>query len=250
MVREVTLNSDMGEGSHYDEMLLNYVDYANVAGGGHAGDVGSVELTVRLASLHGVAVGAHPSYPDRDGFGRVSLFSEIDPNVLKLSLVEQIVAVFDQSALLNVPFTHVKPHGAIYNDAMWDGEVASLVLDAIDIVREEVRERGGAEFAVMGMPGTLFEELAFSRGYTYLREGFVDRLYRPDGRLASRDTPGAVLHSVEDVTRQVYNLLNGQVETSDGSMVALEVDTLCIHSDTDGADRIAKIVYSLLGEER
>jgi UPF0271 protein len=179
---EIDLNADLGEGGACDEELLRVVSSCNVACGGHAGDAESMGLTVRSAIANGVAVGAHPAYPDREGFGRESGFMTGD--ALYESLTEQVSELADIAAHLGARLTHVKPHGALYNDALRDGTLA-------DVIARVTAEAPG-EPAFVGMANTELEFAAKRHGLTFIAEAFVDRAYEPDGALVSRKEPGAV----------------------------------------------------------
>ena len=234
----IDLNADLGEGDPYDEDLLGIVSSCNVACGGHAGDALSMTATVRSAIANGVAVGAHPSYPDREGFGRESGFLRGDS--LYASLTDQVQSLADIAAELGTRLTHVKPHGALYNDAVRDAELADI------IARVTAEAPGKAAF--VGMANTELEKAAKRHGLQFIAEGFVDRAYEEDGTLVSRKEPGAVHTELPVVTNQAINLAkHGRVTARNGQVINIQVDTLCIHGDTPGAADVARAVRDVLG---
>jgi UPF0271 protein len=233
----IDLNADLGEGAPYDIDLLKIVSSANVACGGHAGDADSMVQTIRLAIANGVAVGAHPGYPDRDGFGRESGFMGGDE--LYESLTSQVTTLADIAAQLGARLLHVKPHGALYNDAVKDPELA-------DIIARVTAELPG-DTAFMGMAGTELEASARRHGLEFIAEAFVDRAYEPDGTLVSRKEPGAVHQELFVVTTQAVSLAtDGKTMSRIGEEIEVRADTLCIHGDTPGAAEKARAVRDVL----
>ena len=233
----IDLNADLGEGDACDEELLQIVSSCNVACGGHAGDADSMIRTVRSAIANGVAVGAHPGYPDREGFGRRSEF--MAGGELYDSLTAQVTELADIAAHLGARLTHVKPHGALYNDAVRTRELA-------DIIARMTAEAPGAP-AFVGMAGTELDFAARRHGLTFVAEAFVDRAYEPDGTLVSRSEPGAVHELLSVATTQAVRLAEaGEVTARNGEVVAVQADTLCIHGDTPGAAEKARAVRDVL----
>lgn len=233
----IDLNADLGEGAAFDAELMQIISSANIACGAHAGDGESMAMTVRGAISNGVAVGAHPGYPDREGFGRESGFMSGD--ALYESLTEQVTALADIAAELGARLTHIKPHGALYNDAVHDRGLA-------DIIARVIAEAPG-EPAFMGMAGTELERAADQHGLLFIAEAFVDRAYEPDGTLVSRKDPGAVHEDLSVVTTQAVRLAkDGEATARDGKVVKVRADTLCIHGDTPGAAEKARAVRDVL----
>lgn len=233
----IDLNADLGEGDPHDEELLQVVSSCNVACGGHAGDAESMALTVRSAIANGVAVGAHPGYPDRDGFGRNNGF--MDGDALYESLTEQVTTLADVAAHLGARLAHVKPHGALYNDAVRNQALA-------DIIARVVAEAPGGP-AFVGMANTELEFAARRHGLEFVAEAFVDRAYEPDGTLVSRKEPGAVHEELSVATTQAVRLAeNNEVTARDGATISVSADTLCIHGDTPGAAEKARAVRDVL----
>lgn len=233
----IDLNADLGEGAPWDDELLELVSSCNIACGGHAGDAASMAATVRSALANGVAVGAHPGYPDREGFGRVSGF--LDGDALYESLTDQVTALADIAADLGARLAHIKPHGALYNDAVGNRALA-------DIIARVTAEAPGAP-AFMGMANTELQAAAERHGLRFIAEGFVDRAYEPDGTLVSRKEPGAVHAELAVVTTQAVRLAEqGEVTARNGDLVRVRAESLCIHGDTPGAAAVARAVRDVL----
>lgn len=236
----IDLNADLGEGDAYDAELLAVVSSCNIACGGHAGDTASIAATMREALANGVSVGAHPAYPDREGFGRRSRFMSGDP--LRESLRAQLRDFSRIAAGLGIAVTHVKPHGTLYTDAVVDAELAGIIAGV-------VAEMPGKPVLV-GQPGTELEAAARTHGLGFVAEAFVDRAYRRDGQLVPRAEPGAVHGDVAQIQRQAVSLArDGKVQCLDGSTIPVRADTLCIHGDTPGAAEAARAVREALENE-
>lgn len=228
----IDLNADLGEGAGTDLELLEIVSSASIACGGHAGGESSMRTVTSAAAARKVAVGAHPSYPDREGFGRRSV--SIPPDALARSIAEQIDSLRAVSA---VPLSYVKAHGALYNDAAADPELASLLVSVVS----------AADLALLCPGGSALWGLARGRGVTCFAEAFADRAYTPAGTLAGRDTAGALIVDPEAVARRAVHLaLDGRVEATDGTTIAIEADSICIHGDTPGAVPLAAAVRAAL----
>lgn len=233
----IDLNADLGEGDPYDDELLEVVSSCNIACGGHTGDTESMASTVRAAIANGVAIGAHPAYPDREGFGRVSGFSS--GGELYDTLTEQVTALADIAAQLGTGLSHVKPHGALYNDAVKDEALA-------DIIARVTSEAPGKS-ALVGMANTELEFAARRHGLEFIAEAFVDRAYEPDGALVPRTEPGAVHADVNVATTQAVRLAkDGETTARNGEVIRILADTLCIHGDTPGAAATARAVRDVL----
>ena len=236
----VDLNADLGEGDAYDAELLRIVSSCNIACGGHAGDPGSIAATIRAAMANGVSVGAHPSYPDREGFGRRSRFMAGAP--LREALRSQLDGFKSVADELGAVITHVKPHGALYTDAVVDADLA-------DVIASTVAEMPGKP-QLVGQAGTELESAARAHGLGFVAEAFVDRAYQPNGQLVPRSEEGAVHGEIERIQRQAVDLArDGEVTARDGSTVRVRADTLCIHGDTPGAAEAARAVRGALEQE-
>jgi UPF0271 protein len=243
--RTVDLNADVGEASDaagvaVERALLGLVTSAHIACGGHAGDEGSMEATVRAALAGGVRVGAHPSYPDRAGFGRRPM--EMAARDLSASLTAQIGALVDVAASLGTVVSSVKPHGALY------GEVARGT-DAWAVLHAVVDELCGPGTTLVLPSRAPAVALAREAGLTVLQEGFCDRAYTGEGELAARSEPGAVYDDPAVAAAQALGLAErGEATAGDGTRLSLSVDTLCLHGDSPEAPALARAVRDALAE--
>ena len=238
------LNSDLGESFGRwvlgdDEAMLALVTSANVACGFHAGDPTTLRRTCALAADAGVVVGAQVGYRDLAGFGR--RFIDVAPNELADDVVYQIGALDGMCRVAGTAVRYVKPHGALYNTIVHHEEQAAAVVAA-------VRDYS-CELPVLGLPGSAFLRAAERAGLRTVPEFFVDRGYTPDGTLVPRREPGAVLHDPDEVTARVLRLVTDGVVTSvDGSEVAVEAASACVHGDSPGAVEMARAVRSGLAK--
>ena len=196
--------------------------------------------TAILAQKHDVKVGAHPSYPDREHFGRVHM--ELEKEVLQAHIEQQIKALQEIIGPLDIPLHHIKAHGALYNDLAAGGALALQYL--------EVLESFGKDTLVYAPCGSPFADLVRDRGFQVWEEAFADRAYEADGSLVSRKKPGALLTSPQEVSRQVREMVfSGRVRCMDGSYFYLNPKTYCLHGDTPNASEILRfLVNSLSGD--
>jgi 5-oxoprolinase (ATP-hydrolysing) subunit A len=216
-----------------------------VAAGGHAGGGLTLADTAEAAHRHGVRVGAHPSYMDRENFGRVSHFDLVDPRDLIAQIGGQILDVWNALVTepAGTPLSHVKAHGALYNDAMVRRDVAHVLVHAHLLAAETMN----LLVPLVGLPGSVLEDVCDQRDIPFLREGFADRAYTPQGTLVPRSQDGAVLHDADLIAeRAVVMVTHGQVAAIDGSPVAVKIDTLCVHGDTPGAVTMARLIRERL----
>jgi UPF0271 protein len=224
--RTIDLNADLGEGFPWDEPILARVTSASVSCGAHAGDRETILLTLRAAKERGVVVGAHPGYPDRDGFGRrEQAMPAADVAELVRSQVATLAARADDAG---VALRFVKPHGALYNQAQREDAIASGIVTALETLG----------WPVLGQPGSRLEDLARRAGLRFIPEGFADRRYRPDGRLVPRSEPGAILDDPEEIEAQVLRLVDQGITT------------ICIHGDDPRAVGLSDLVRSVLQRAR
>jgi 5-oxoprolinase (ATP-hydrolysing) subunit A len=244
-VASIDLNCDMGEGYGAwtmgdDEALAPLVSSMNVACGFHASDPGTMRRTVRLARRHDVAVGAHPSFPDRVGFGRRELSAT--PEEVRDDVTYQVGALWAFCRAEGVPLRHVKPHGALYNLAARDERLAGAICEAVRAVDPAL--------AVVGLAGSRMAEVARRMGARWVGEAFADRAYAPDGALVSRRVAGAVIADAEAVAERVVRLAReGRVVAVDGTELRIEAGTVCLHGDTPGAVGLARAVRGRLEKE-
>jgi UPF0271 protein len=250
--RTIDLNADVGEatdaaGMEVERTLLGLVTSVHVACGGHAGDDDSMTATVAAALDRGLRVGAHPSYPDRAGFGRQPM--QIDRAELGASLSEQLRALDRICRAAGTTVASVKAHGALYEEVAKGGAVYETFRDA---VRGSGSVGGGgsvAEDVALVLPsGCRALAMALRDGMAACEEGFCDRAYRPDGGLVSRSEPGAVLAEPSAAAAQALSLARGAVVANDGSVLTLWVDTLCIHGDSPGAVAVATAVRTAMAD--
>lgn len=228
----IDLNADVGEG-YDDRGLIPFVSSVNVACGGHTGDERTMARAVDAALRQGVAVGAHPSYPDRPGFGRREI--SITTGHLEATVREQVLALSRVASKQGAKLTHVKPHGALYNRAAADHAVARVVALAVRSVDPSLR--------LVGLAGSVLLEVADEAGLVSVAEGFVDRGYAPDGSLVARGLPGALLLDPCAVVAQAVGIArDGVVIARDGTPIRLHAQTLCLHGDTRRAAEIARVV--------
>ncbi len=231
----VDLNADLGEGGRFDLELLEVVTSASVACGGHAGDQATMVETARQAARRGVTVGAHPSYPDREHFGRRAL--DVPPDQLYRSVLAQLAAMAAAAETAGTAVRFVKPHGALYNTAAADPEVADAV----------VRAAAVTGLPILGPNRSHLQAAATRAGIACYTEGFADRAYAPDGRLAARTERGSVLEDPGEVARRAVRLVSeGRVTATDGRDIGLDVRSICIHGDTPGAAQLARAVRRAL----
>ena len=238
----IDLNCDMGESfGRYtlgdDAAMLDVVTSANVACGLHAGDPAVMQATVALAARKGVAVGAHPGYPDVQGFGRRAM--ALTPAEIEATVLYQIGALAGFARAADVPLVHVKPHGALYNVAAREQAVAEAIVRAVAAF--------DSGLIVVTLPNSALLYAARAAGLRVAREGFADRAYSEDGSLVPRSAPGAVIHDPALATaRAIRMVARGEVETITGKVIPLHIDTLCIHGDTPGAVTIAAALRAAL----
>lgn len=231
MTATVDLNCDCGESFGAwqmgdDAALLPHVTSANIACGGHAGDPGVMRRTIRLARQHGVAVGAHPGYPDLQGFGRRSL--PLSPAEVADSVLAQIGALHALTRAEGVPLVHVKPHGALYNDAAVTPALAEAIAAAVAAF-----DRG---LILVGLAGSALIAAGEAAGLRVAREAFADRRYEADGTLRRRGLPGALIEDDQQaLTQAIAIVAEGRALTLDGAAVPIAADTICLHGDTPGA---------------
>ena len=241
-MRSIDINSDLGEGAGHDPEIMRFVTSANVACGGHAGDESTMRATVELAMRHGVAIGAHPGYPDRANFGRLPM--AMDPLALIEEVAGQIRALVDIAGAAGATVRHVKAHGALYNQADRDRDIARAIATGI------CDDARGAGLLVFAAPRSALLDAAVAMDLRVAREGFIDRAYEPDGTLRSRKLDGAIHTDSRVAAAQALAFLrDGGVRAHDGTFIRLEVETLCVHGDTPGAPTIARAVREALARD-
>ena len=245
MTNFIDINSDVGErpealADGREEELLSLVSSANIACGVHAGDASTMERVIQLCARHDVNIGAHPSYPDRENFGRVDM--KLPPGEIEKSLESQVRVLMEIAERFHRRMRHVKAHGALYNVAAKN----SLVAEAIAAGVKRVDNR----LILLGLAGSQMLDVWRRLGFEVVAEAFADRRYEADGSLRSRKLPGAVISDPSEAVDQVLGIVKGgTVMTADGRKVTLEARTICVHSDTENAIAIARAIREALPKE-
>jgi UPF0271 protein len=236
----IDLNADVGEGlDAADAAILPLITSANIACGGHAGDLRTMRTTVALAIEHGLGIGAHPGYPDREGFGRRAI--DIDAADLQASVREQLDALAAVAAEAGARVAHVKPHGLLYNKAAADPHLAQLLAEVVAAWDTHV--------LLVGLAGSHSLSAGRAAGLRVAAEGFVDRAYEPDGSLRPRSRPGALHRDPAVVAAQAVSIArDGRAPLADGGSVAVAAQTLCLHGDEPDAVANARAVRAALAE--
>jgi 5-oxoprolinase (ATP-hydrolysing) subunit A len=236
----VDLNCDLGEGTGEDERILPFVSSVNVACGFHAGDPSTIRATIRLAARHGVAVGAHPSYPDRAGFGRTAM--DRAPGLVQDDVLYQVAALRAFCAAEGVRLVHVKPHGALYNAAAQDRALAEAIGRA-------VRELDPG-LVVVCLAGSPMAGVLRGMGLRCAEEAFADRGYTAQGTLVPRAHRGALVEDPRAVADRVAAMARDRrVVSVDGTPVPVAADTICLHGDTPGAADLARSIRARLAAD-
>jgi len=220
-----------------DDELIPLVSSVNIACGAHAGDPATILRTVQLAARHGIAIGAHPGYPDLTGFGRRDL--DMSPTDLRASLIAQVGAVQAAARVVGATVGHVKPHGALYNRSAADLAIATTVAEAMRDL--------DSTLVLVGLAGSVSIAAGRTAGLVVSSEGFADRRYEADGSLRSRKLSGALLDRSEAAAQAVTIARDRSVTAADGSTLAVEADTICIHGDSPDAVAMARAVVAALG---
>ena len=230
-MKRININCDVGEGTGNEQIIMPFLDSCSIACGGHAGDSNSMRYIVQLAIKNNVKIGAHPSYPDKENFGRLSI--KMNLNDLKESVFNQIqhlnTIVNQEGGILH----HIKPHGALYNDIAKNRELANVFLQAILPFKNTV---------MLYVPfNSEIEKLALKYNYSIVYEVFADRNYNSDLTLVNRNLPNAVITDAAQIKSRIEDILKlGLVTTITGEKVELKGQTFCVHSDTDNAAEIIK----------
>jgi UPF0271 protein len=228
----IDLSADLGEGSPGEDELWPLITSANVACGGHTGDAHSMREAAQRAREHGVRFGAHPSYPDRENFGRKSL--DLSPDALLAALIEQISTLHAIE-----PVHHVKPHGALYNDAHKNRALAGIIIAAM--------RRIDPSMAIVAPDHSQMAAAARDAGVRVIREAFADRRYEPDGSLTPRNIFGSTLTIHEAAAQVTLLAAESAVIARDGTRVAIAYDTICIHADMPNAVERLRAIRDYLG---
>ena len=238
------MNCDMGElpeaiADGTQEALMRSITSVNIACGGHAGDEQTMKTTIEQALRWKLAIGAHPGYTDRKNFGRLEL--KLPPSEIARSVFEQVRALAEVASGCGVRLVHVKPHGALYNQAVRNREIAEAIAEGV--------ARWNREVVLVGLAGSPMLDVFRRAGFAVAAEAFADRRYEPDGTLRSRKFDDALIRTPEEAGQQALGIVErGFIVARDGAEVALEAQTICIHGDTPGAPEIAATMARTLRE--
>jgi len=228
---KIDINCDMGESYGgiivgNDEAVMPYITSANIACGFHGGDPLTIEKTIRLALKHGVSIGAHPGYHDLKNFGRQPM--TLTPDELRASILYQVGALKSMTVTLGGRLRHVKPHGAMYNSAASDFDMAMVIAKAVRDI--------DSSLILVGLSQSELINAAKKVGLAYASEVFADRAYNDDGSLVSRNIPGAVIHDTKVMIDRVIRMVKENVvETVNGKIIPIQADTICVHGDNEVA---------------
>jgi len=244
LARSIDLNADLGEhdgdGYSADALLLDTVSSANIACGKHAGSLEVMRRTVALAYERGVSIGAHPGYPDREGFGRRETGLSLEHIIESFEKqIQNLQACCDAEG---ARLRYVKPHGALYNRAAKDAELAQLLAGSV--------ERIDSSLAVLTLPGSALESASRSHGLVTAAEAFIDRGYMSDGSLVPRDVAGAVIENADIAAERAVRLATMEtVKAIDGAIITVKADSLCVHGDGPNALQTVRLAREKLEEE-
>jgi 5-oxoprolinase (ATP-hydrolysing) subunit A len=239
-MQHVDVNCDMGEGIGNDAQLMPFITSANIACGYHAGDADTMIQTLRLCKRYKVAAGAHPSFPDRDNFGRSEQLCT--PAEVYQWVQQQVQELQRLAAQLSIDVVHVKPHGALYNQAARDQHLAVAIAQAVKDIDPQL--------VVVGLSGSYLITEAEALGLATASEVFADRTYQDDGSLTPRTQPGALIEEATASIQQVLQMVKqGSVTALSGKEVPLKAQTICLHGDGKHAVRFAKAVREALESE-
>lgn len=243
-MNHIDLNCDMGEMPEHiadgtQEALMRSITSVNIACGGHAGDAQTMATTIQQALRHRLAIGAHPGYADRANFGRSEL--NLSPDEVADSVYAQVRALAYVAARYHTNITHIKPHGALYNQAVHNSQLARAIASGV--------ARWSQQVVLVGLAGSPMLDVFREAGFPVAAEAFADRRYEPDGTLRSRKYSDSLIHDPVEAAQQALTIVQlGKVVARDGHEVPMRADTLCIHSDTPGSPQIAAQVAKTLRE--
>lgn len=240
-MNSIDINCDMGEsfGAYIlgmDAAVLDHVTSANIACGWHAGDPNVMEKTIKAAKEKGVGIGAHPGLPDLAGFGRRRM--DLCPEEIRQSIIYQVGALNGFCSSVNTRLQHIKPHGALYHMAIDSLEVAKAIVRAVASIDKSIYL-----VTLAGKKGEHITRAAEETGVSIVYEAFPDRAYTPDGTLVPRTTPGSVISDPDEVAdRAVSMATEGMITATDGTLIPLNAQTLCVHGDTPAAVKLVKTI--------
>jgi UPF0271 protein len=237
MKQWVDLNCDLGEGCTTDEAIMPFISSANIACGYHAGDEATIKKTLSLAKAFQVAVGAHPSYPDRANFGRKEM--DLPIQEIKSLVIEQVRLLQSLASAMGLTLHHVKPHGALYNKAAKDEATAIAIAEAVYTIDPSL--------ILFCLANSESGKAAKKLGLQFYNEVFADRTYTDQGQLTPRTEANAMITTDEEAIRQVMHMLQEETVTStNGKIIPIQADTICIHGDGEHAVSFAKQINTLI----
>ncbi|SHF87704.1 UPF0271 protein [Salegentibacter echinorum] len=238
-MKEIHINCDLGEGGDFDAALMPHISACNIACGGHAGNLETMRDTIRLAMENNVEIGAHPSYPDKENFGRKPM--DISSEELKRTVVAQILSLKQLAEADGVKLTHVKPHGALYNEAVKDEKTAKIIVDAMLEFDQNL--------ALFCPQNSVISNLAMGK-ITVVFEAFADRNYTTNYQLVSRSKPNALITEKEAVFKHVFSMFSeGKIHCENGEKLDCKAGTFCLHSDTPNSVEIMLFLRKKFAEK-
>jgi len=233
----IDINCDMGEGLNNEAELMPFIDSANIACGYHAGDKDTMKRVIKLCLLHKTNIGAHPSFPDRNNFGRTAM--QLSDEEVYVLVTKQLQLIAGIAKECGAGLHHVKPHGALYNMAAADASLARTIAKAVKDFDHSL--------IYYGLSGSVMIREAEACGLMTANEVFADRSYQSDGSLTPRLSPGALLTTIDEVEQQVGTMINeNKVKALNGEMINIKADTICIHGDGPHALTFAKAIHRLI----
>lgn len=235
-MKYIDLNADLGEGCGDDLAIIPLLSSANISCGAHAGSEDEILTALRACQHHQVKVGAHPSYPDRDNFGRRQM--DLTAAELSESLQQQLQYFQQLAERAGVSMSYIKPHGALYNQAAVDSELAGIIVDLVSTQHPGV--------AILTLPDSALAVAAKAAGIMVFHEAFADRAYQATGQLVPRTQPGAVLNHQAALAQSVQLVQTGTINSIEQQPLQLQADSLCLHGDSPEALQLARDLVSQL----
>jgi 5-oxoprolinase (ATP-hydrolysing) subunit A len=236
----IDLNCDLGEGMHTDAQIIPLISSANIACGFHAGDESTMKKTIELCLQHGVAIGAHPSWPDKENFGRTEM--HLSEQELYDCITEQLHIIQTIANSFNTKLRHVKPHGALYNQSAKDKTIAATIARAV--------RDFDSNLILFGFSGSISITEAERIGLKTAHEVFADRTYEDNGSLTHRSQPNALLEDKDEAVRQALQMiLQRTVTTTSGKNISVKADTICLHGDGKYAVEFCRRIHQQLKEQ-
>lgn len=233
----VDINCDMGEGMGNDEQIMPFITSANIACGYHAGDISTMQETIELCLKYNVAIGAHPSFFDRQNFGRTAI--QLSAEEIYELIIQQLLILTEVANTFNTKLHHVKPHGALYNLSAKESSVATVIAKAVKDFDNQL--------ILYGLSGSESIKQAQATGIKTASEVFADRSYQDDGSLTPRSMANALIEEVDKATAQVLQMVRGgTVTTVSGHIIPITAETICIHGDGKHAVELAKSVHKVI----